>query len=877
MKATDSMDLELTVDGQPRRLSGVAADVSLLEILREHLGITSPKDGCSPQGQCGCCTVLVDGHARVACATPARKVAGKSVVTPSGLDDGDRALLAQAFARTGGLQCGFCIPGIAVRAKAIVDRYGVPDRETIARSLDTHLCRCTGYVKIIDAIEAYARAKQGEPLPEPDYSGKVGSPMPRYQAEAMTLGDRDYVADMTRPGMLHGALRLADHPRARVKRIDTSAAEKMPGVWCVATAKDVPGQRFYGLIYDDWPGFVAEGEVTHCVGSVVAAVAADTERQARAAAAAIEIEYEVLEPVLDPEEALKPGAPQVNPRKPNLLGESVVKRGDLAAAEAASAHVVEGTWTTQRIEHLYLEPEACLAEPYGDGGVRLYSQGQGIFDDQRQVASFLGLSPEDVFVVLVPNGGAFGGKEDMSVQAQTALLAKLTGRPVRTVLSRMESIRIHPKRHPIKMHYRVGCDAEGRLTFVWARLIGDSGAYASVGGKVLERAAGHACGPYRVPAADIVAKAVYTNNPPCGAMRGFGANQAAFAIEGALDQLAAKVGLDGWDIRWKNVVDVGDIFGPGQRLTKPMGLRQTLLAVKDQYKAAKYAGIACGIKNCGIGNGVPEAGRARIVVEPGGRVTVYNGYTEMGQGLLTICIQIACDIAGLDPRQVDARVDTTFALGCGQTTGSRATIFSGNAVADAARKLRARLDAGATLHDLAGEVFEGEFVDNSTTPLDPNIPEPIIHMTFGFATQVVILDDDGKLKKVIAAHDVGRAINPVTCAGQIEGSLHMGLGYALTEELPCPGGFPATDRLRDIGVLRARDMPEVEVILVEEPEPQGPFGARGVGEIGLVPTAAAVAGALRAFDGQWRYELPMKASPAAKACRAKALPGGVAC
>ena len=865
--------LVLRVNGTEHCLDDVPPDASLLEVLREHLDVTSPKDGCSPQGQCGCCLVLIGGNPRVSCATKASKAAGRDVVTLEGIPTREREVISEAFARTGGLQCGFCIPGIALRAKALIDRHGVPDRETITKGLDVHLCRCTGYVKIVEAIELAARVLAGEAeMPPADWSGKVGSPMPKYNAQKLVLGERDYVADMKRSGMLHGAVRLADHPRAVVGRIDATRALAMPGVVSVMTAEDVPGQRYYGLIYNDWPGFIAIGEATHCTGSVIAVVAADSDRVAREAAAAIEVEYEVLEPLTDMEKALDDDAPKVGPRG-NLLSESMYRRGDLAAAVANSTHVVEDTWHTQRIEHLFLEPEACLAEPWQDG-VRLYSQGQGIFDDQRQVASFLGVRTDDVYVTLVPNGGAFGGKEDLSIQPHAALLAYALKRPVRLVLSREQSIRMHPKRHPIRLHYRVGCDAEGRLTFIEADLLGDSGAYASVGGKVLERAAGHACGPYRVDTAHVTARAVYTNNPPCGAMRGFGANQASFAIEGALDRLAAQVGIDGWEMRWRNIVAVGDIFGPGQRLTKRMGLDQTLLAVKDAYKGAKFAGIACGIKNCGIGNGVPEAGKARLVIGPGGHVTVFNGYTEMGQGLLTICVQIACDIAGLDPRNVDAKVDTTYALGCGQTTGSRATIFSGNAVADAARKLRIDLDGGATLESLEGEVYVGEFIDNSTTPLGPDVAEPVIHMTFGFATQVVILDDDGKLKKVVAAHDVGRAINPVTCSGQIEGAVHMGLGYALTEELPCPDGVPATFKLRHIGVLRAMDMPEVETILVEEPEPKGPFGARGVGEIGLVPTASAVAGALHSFDGVWRTVLPMKNSAAARACRAKALPGG---
>jgi xanthine dehydrogenase molybdenum-binding subunit len=487
------------------------------------------------------------------------------------------------------------------------------------------------------------------------------------------------------------------------------------------------------------------------------------------------------------------------------------------------------------------------------------------------VASFLGEPEDRIFVELVPNGGAFGGKEDMSIQAQTALLARMTGRPVKLTLNREESIRIHPKRHPVKMTYTVGCDEEGRLTAVKARLIGDSGAYASVGSKVLERAAGHACGPYKVPNVDVESRGAYTNNPPCGAMRGFGANQAHFGMEGAMDLLAEKAGLDGWEIRWRNALAVGDTFSTGQVLEKSVGLKQTLEAVKDSYYEARRqgraVGIACGIKNSGIGNGSIEHGRARLAVEEDGTVSVYNGYTEMGQGLLTILVQCCVEVTGLEPGVFTPKVDSTFEVGCGQTTGSRGTLLAGRAVVDAAEKLKADLDAGRTLADLGGEVYEGYVVIDDTTKPGADVDKIKTHTAFGLATQVCILDEEGRIDRFIAAHDVGRALNPALCEGQIEGSVHMGLGYALTEDLPCPDGMPATFKLRELGVIRAREMPEVEVIMVEDHEPEGPFGAKGVGEIGLVPTAPAVAGALEAFDGIRRYELPMKDSPAARAMK----------
>jgi len=869
------MSIELTINGA-RRAFDVPEGASLLELLRDHAGITSPKDGCSPQGQCGACVVLVDGNPKTSCAVPAKSAAGKSVLTLEGVSEEERHIYGEAFARMAGLQCGFCIPGITMKMKNVLDSNPSPTDAEIRRTLDPHLCRCTGYVKIFEAFQAAARLRRGETLPPADGSGRVGTNLDRYEAEELALGARPYVADLAFPGMLHGAVTLSPHARAKVKRIDTSKAAAYPGVIAVVTARDVPGKRFYGLILEDWPGFVAEEEETRCVGDVLAAVAAVDARTAREAARLVEVEYEVLPPVTDPEKALEPGAPRVGPDG-NLLSRSVINRGDAEAALASSAHVVEGTWQTQRIEHLYLEPEACVAAPgdatgdFPGAAMTLFTQGQGVFDDHRQVCAFLNLPPESLHVVLVPNGGAFGGKEDMSIQAQTALLAHVTGRPVRLVLSREESIRIHPKRHPIRMHYRAGCDAQGRLTAVWARMIGDSGAYASVGMKVLERSAGHAAGPYKCANVDIEALAVYTNNPPCGAMRGFGANQAHFAIEGAMDILAEKAGLDGWEMRWRNALEAGDDWSCGQRLEASVGLKKTLLAVKDVYYANRgRAGIACGIKNCGIGNGAKEWGRARLVVEEGGAVTLYNGYTEMGQGLLTVLIQFACEVTGLPASVFRARVDTRFPMAVGQTTGSRATFFGGRAVMAAGKKLKADLDSGRTLEELAGNVYIGEVLQDDTTALDAKLPpgKPMkLHPAFSFATQVAVVDENGRIAKVVAAHDVGRAVNPKLCEGQIEGSVHMGLGYALTEEMVCEDGMPSTFRIRDFGVLRSRDMPEVQVILVEDPQPDGPFGAKGVGEIGLVPTAPAVAAALHAFDGIRRFTLPMKDSPAARALR----------
>jgi selenium-dependent xanthine dehydrogenase len=851
-------------------------DLTLLDVLRDHLGITSPKIGCAPQAQCGCCTILLDDKPVLSCALKPAKAEGKSITTLEGLDDEHRQQIADSFVRCGGVQCGFCIPGMAMRGVGLCDKNPNPSRDEIATALKPHLCRCTGYAQIVDSIEQYAKLRQGETLPELsefDRSGKVGSDLPRYTGHDAVLGDRKFVDDMVVPYMLYGAVRLTDHPRAKVLSIDPTRALELPGVHRVVTAADIPGDPMVGLIAKDWPVYVGIGQVTRCTGDVVATVVADIQHLARRAAQLIDIEYEVYEPITDPEQALDPSKGIVHPHlDTNLLSKSSLKKGDVEQGFADSAFVLEDTYVTQRIEHLFLEPESCLVLPQqsksGEPGLFVYTQGQGVFDDQRQIASVLGIDRTRVEVLLVSNGGAFGGKEDMSVQAQTALMAWLMQRPVKMTLTRPESFRIHPKRHPIVLNYKIGCDAEGHITAVKARIIGDKGAYASVGAKVLERAGGHCTGPYRVPNIDMESLAVYTNNPPCGAMRGFGANQAAFAIEGLLDRLAEKVGIDAYDIRDRNILEPGEAFATGQVLDKPFGLRKTLEAVKDQFKAAKYAGIACGIKNVGIGNGMPDIGRAALSVEDDGSIHIRTGFTEMGQGLFTICIQFAVEATGLRPEVFKCSTDTSLMLDCGQTTASRATVLAGNSIAEAGKSLKAALDSGKTLADLAGQVFHGEWICSYTSKLGYDMDKPggpKTHITYGFATQVAILDDTGKLVKMIAAHDVGRVLNPTHLKGQMYGSLHMGIGYALTEDFVAEGAVIQAKKINDCGVLRSHQMPEMELIFVEEADPECPFGARGVGEIGLVPTAPAIAGALYKYDGKVRLKLPMSDSPAALA------------
>jgi len=838
----------------------------LLSALRDDLGLTAAKDGCSPTGQCGCCTVIIDGKAIVSCQQSLEKSEGRDILTLEGVDSAERDRYAATFAATGALQCGFCTPGIVMRAKSLVDRKGADlSRSDAARLLGTHLCRCTGYVKILDAVEHLA---QGTVPDTPVALGRaVGDSGVRYEAESLSLGDRGYVDDIDLAGMVHGAFRLADHARADVLAIDVAATLAAPGVIAVFTAADVPGELKVGIIHTDWPVMIPVGGRTSYLGDVLAIVVAQTRRQARDAAELVAVAYDVHPPITDPEVALATDEDAVWGLAGNELSRSVYARGDVAGALAGSAHVIQRRFQTQRIEHAFLEPESTVAVPSGgESGsgdtrtVHVYSGGQGVWDDRNQIASVLGLERDRVTVELVSNGGAFGGKEDMSNQAQTALAAWLLDRPVKCTLSREESLLLHAKRHPIRMDVEAGCDAEGKLTALRVRMIGDSGPYASVGMKVLERAAGHASGPYHVPAIDVDAVAVRTNNPVCGAFRGFGANQAQFAMEGVMDRLAAAVGISGWEIRKRNAIHPGDVWGPGQIMDDGCaGADACLDEIRPDYEAAvaagKAVGLGLGIKNSGLGNGFREVSGAVVRFRSADRrVEVRHGWTEMGQGVHTVALQVAAGELGIEPDRIEVIVDTTRELGFGQTTGSRGTLMAAGAVQAACRV--------ALAADCAPDVdHHAEHIVDWTQKLgDPAVPNPIIHAAFGYAAQLVIADrETGQIERVIAVHDVGRAVNPLACEGQIEGSVHMGLGYALSEDFPADElGQPTNMTLRSLGILRAKDVPPIEVRLVEVPQPRSPFGIKGVGEIGLVPTAGAVAAMLHDLDGEWRDTLPMR-------------------
>ncbi|HWR07042.1 selenium-dependent xanthine dehydrogenase [Sporomusa sp.] len=847
------MMVNFELNGQETTIDG---DINLLEFLRDHARLTSVKNGCA-EGACGACMVLVDGKAMRACLLSTAKVSGKSLLTVEGLSELEKTIYSWAFATAGAVQCGFCIPGMVISAKGLLDKIPEPSRAEVKKALHGNICRCTGYVKIEQAIFMVAKALREGFTPPTGMTYKVGDRMPRVDAKGKVLGTAEYVDDMYLAGMLHAAILRAPSARALIKRLDISAAQALPGVEAVITARDIPGRRHQGHITPDWPAFIAEGEETRYIGDALAAVAAVTKKIAQAAIKLIKIEYEELQPLTTPQAALADGAPQIHP-KGNLLAKTVLKRGDAAAAIAQARYVVSQRYTTPATEHAFLEPESALAVPNADGTLTVYTSGQNVYDDHHGIVSLLGVEENAVRIISKMVGGGFGGKEDLSVQHHAALLAWHTGKPVKNTLSRQESINVHPKRHAAELEFTTACDENGIITAMKAELIADTGAYASLGGPVLQRACTHAAGPYQIDNVDIVGLGVYTNNPPGGAFRGFGVTQSCFAMENNINMLAAQVGISQWEIRFRNAIEPGKILPNGQIADQGTALKETLLAVKAAFESSPNAGIACSMKNAGIGVGLPDIGRAKIRVE-NGKAVILTGAACIGQGLVTVMIQIACETAGLDYRVLTAAdPDTYLTPDSGTTTASRQTVFTGEAVRQAALCLKAALQT-ASLAELEGREFYGEY-SGVTDPMGADKANPVSHVAYGYASQVVILDETGKLLKVVAAHDVGKAINPTGVEGQIEGGVVMGLGYALTEDFPLKDGVPMI-KYGTLGLFRAGNVPEIESIIIGKNQSELAYGAKGVGEITTIPTAPAVAGAYLRMDGKVRPNLPLADTP----------------
>ena len=835
----------------------VTENVSLMRFLRDELRLTSVKDGCS-EGACGTCTVIIDGKAVKACIQKISNLDGKSVITAEGLSEREKQVYSYAFSEAGAVQCGFCIPGMVMCAKALIDKNPSPTPEDVKYAIRNNLCRCTGYKKIEEAILLAAEIiRENREITNPVSTGLLGESMNRVDASAKALGEAKYADDFYMDGMVYGSALRSEYPRAEILSIDKSEAESMDGVLCVMTAEDIPGTQKVGHLKRDWDVIVPVGKTTHYLGDAVALVAAETPEILEKAKKAIKVEYKPLDGVFSPAEAMKDGAPLVH-EDGNLLSEEHLVRGDAEKVISESRYSVTNHYSLPFTEHAFMETECAVAFPE-DGGIHIISGDQGIYQTQRECSDALGLPPEKVRVSAAMVGGGFGGKEDMSVQHHAALLAQKTGRPVKVKLSRQESILVHPKRHAMEIDLTTACDENGKLTAMKAVIISDTGAYASLGGPVLQRACTHAAGPYNYQNIDITGRAYYTNNPPAGAFRGFGVPQSCFATECNLNQLAEMAGLTPFEIRYINAVRPGDTLPNGQIADENTAIVETLDAVREICEKNPKAGIACAIKNSGLGVGVPDTGRCRITVKDG-KVHVTSSAACIGQGMGTVQIQMLCQTAGLTPDMIVYDTpDTKYSPNAGNTTASRQTLFTGEAAVRAASLLKDALDKEGSLSALNGREFYGEYTGVTDKMGSPK-EHPVSHVAYSYATQVVELNDDGTIKRVVAAHDVGTPVNPKALEGQIEGGVVMSLGYALTESFPLEQGRPMA-KLGTLGLFRADKTPDVVPVIIDRRMNGPAFGAKGIGEISSIPTAPAVQLAYYNRDGKFRTRLPLEDTP----------------
>ena len=831
----------------------------LLRYLRDELRLTSVKDGCS-EGACGTCTILVDGKAVKACVLSTKRAAGKEIVTVEGLSEAEREAFVYAFGAVGAVQCGFCIPGMVMAGKALLDQNPNPSEAEIKKAIRGNVCRCTGYKKIIEGIALAGAILRGEASVDPaleegeDYG--VGARAFRTDVRDKVLGRGEYCDDLYLDGMAHASAVRSQYPRARVLDIDASAALALPGVLAVLTADDVPHNKV-GHLQQDWDVMIAKGDITRCVGDAVCLVVAENEAVLKQAKELVKVDYEPLEPVRTIQEARAADAPSLHPNG-NLCQQRHVTRGDARAALAQSKYVVTQSYRTPFTEHAFLEPECAVAFPYKDG-VKVYTSDQGVYDTRKEISIMLGWEPERIVVENKLVGGGFGGKEDVSVQHLAVLAALRVNRPVKAKLTRQESINFHPKRHYMEGTFTLGCDENGIFTGLDCEIHFDTGAYASLCGPVLERACTHSVGPYCYQNTDIRGFGWYTNNPPAGAFRGFGVCQSEFALESNINLLAEKVGISPWEIRFRNAIEPGKALPNGQIADCSTALKETLLAVKDVYEQnAAHAGIACAMKNSGVGVGLPDKGRCKLAVR-NGVVELYSAASDIGQGCATVFLQMLAETTGLPLEKLrNMGANSEVAPDSGTTSGSRQTLITGEAVRMAAAELRADLDgAGGDVSALEGLEYSAEFFD-PTDKLGADKPNPKSHVAYGFATHVVILDGEGRVKEVYAAHDSGKVVNPTSIQGQIEGGVLMGLGYALTEDFPLKDCVPQA-KFGTLGLMRADQIPDIHAIYVEKEELL-PFayGAKGIGEIATIPTAPAVQGAYYARDHILRTSLPMQ-------------------
>jgi len=915
--------MELTVNGKSIIIDPLPGEM-LSDMLRERLGLTGTKIGCN-ESECGACTVLLEGEPVLSCTYPAAKAAGKRVLTIEGLasvirKDGVSTLageaqlhpLQEAFILHGAVQCGFCIPGQIMTAYALLQHNPDPSEDEVRHALKDTLCRCAGYPTILRAVREAARASRtGEPVAPPPYPqispdvnrSAVGTLRPRPDSLEKVTGTALFTDDLHFDGMLHARVRRALVPHALVRQLDVEKARCLPGVAAVLTAADIPGEHLHGLVVKDWPSLVGVGERVRYVGDAVAIVAAETREIATQALDLIEVEFELLPVISSAVQSRRPDAPVIHSQG-NLLKHIKVRKGDVEQGFHEAEVVLEHTFQTAITDHAFLEPECSLARPLPDGNMEIYVGSQIPYTDREEVARALGWPQARVRVIGQLMGGGFGGKEDIAGQIHAALLAHFTGRPVKLLFDRHESLLTHPKRHATQIRVKMGARRDGYLTAVETELYGDTGAYASLGEKVLTRATTHSSGPYEVPHAKADCFAMYTNNPPAGAFRGFGVTQSAFAIESMMDTLAEQLDIDPVELRRKNALRVGSVTNTGQLLMESVGLLECI----DRVEAEMYRlwrqdapgavqagatpflprlqpgaehlvrawGFATAYKNTGLGGGAPDKAGAEVELYANGTLEVRTASAELGQGLVTVLQLIVAEEFNQSPGKVRVLVmDTGLTPDGGPTTASRQTYVTGNAARHAAQALRQAVTTTlAEKYDLPPEnirFIEGlAQVNGHSVPLGDVVgtmraegrepralyeywaPEtkPLgqggdMHFAFSFAAQaaeVEVNTQTGEVRvlRVIAANDVGKAINPLGLQGQVEGGVVMGLGNALTEHFIVEEGKVITDRLARYRMPSIMQTPEIISIVVEHPTAEGPYGAKGVGEIVSIPTTPAI-------------------------------------
>ena len=835
---------------------------SLLRFLRDEMHLTSVKDGCS-QGACGACTVLIDGETCKACVVQTDRLEGRSIITVDGLSKWEAEVYTYAYGEAGAVQCGFCIPGMVMCTKGLLDRNPDPTEEEIKYALRNNYCRCTGYVKIIAAVKLAAKIMRAGKIPAAGADDwLLGSRVHRLDVEEKVLGYGKYPDDYYLDGMCYGTALRSKYPRARVLSIDTTAAKALPGVIDVFTAADIPGENKIGHLKHDQYTMIPVGGLTHYLGDAIALVAAEDMETAEKAKKLIKVEYEVLPAVHNIQEAAAEGAPLVfDEETTNVQAYKHVSRGNAEEAISKAAHVISHHFETPWTEHAFLEPECAVAYIDDDGDVMIISTDQSAYCTFHESSLMLGTDKVKCQNALV--GGGFGGKEDMTVQHLAALITYLTRRPVKVRLTRAESLLIHPKRHHFEMDFTMGCDEEGHIMGVKAKVVSDTGAFASLGGPVLERACTHAAGPYAYENFEIEGRAYYTNNPPAGAFRGFGVTQTCFATETLLNMMADEIGITPWEIRYRNAIRPGGVLPNGQIVDESTGLVETLEAVKEEYEAAlaagKPVGIACAMKNAGVGVGIPDWGRVKLIVEEDAKLHIYSGASCIGQGLGTVLVQMTVTNTDLTRDDiVYERSNTWIAPDSGTTSGSRQTMITGEACRRACEKL---MEAKGSDKDLIGQEFYGDYLAK-TDPLGADVPNPVSHVAYGYATQVCILNEKtGKIDRMIAAHDVGKAVNPLSCEGQIEGGVVMSIGYAVREKYPIDENCKPVEKYGSIGLFRAHEIPKIDAIVIDKPGLNVACGAIGIGEITSIPTAPAITDAYYRYDGSRRYVLPIDNTP----------------